>query len=75
MLSEGEQRGLAIACFLADSHVAESGNAIIVDDPVNSLDHQRIRKVAQRFVREASKGRQVVIFTHNVLFYQEVLRA
>ncbi|HEX8215482.1 MAG TPA: AAA family ATPase, partial [Allosphingosinicella sp.] len=75
VLSEGEQRALAIACFLADAHVSESKGAIIVDDPVTSLDHQRIRRVAIRFVAEAARGRQVIIFTHNLLFYQEVLRA
>jgi hypothetical protein len=75
VLSEGEQRALAIACFLADAHVSESKGAIIVDDPVTSLDHQRIRRVANRFVAEAARGRQVIIFTHSLLFYQEVLRA
>jgi len=75
VLSEGEQRALAIACFLADAHVSESKGAIIVDDPVTSLDHQRVRRVANRFVAEAARGRQVIIFTHNLLFYQEVLRA
>lgn len=75
VLSEGEQRALAIACFFADAHVAASDGAIIVDDPVTSLDHQRIRKVAKRFASEAAKGRQVIIFTHNLLFYQEVVRA
>jgi hypothetical protein len=75
VLSEGEQRALAIACFLADAHVNESKGAIIVDDPVTSLDHQRMRRVANRFVAEAARGRQVIIFTHNLLFYQEVLRA
>ena len=75
VLSEGEQRALAIACFLADAHVSESKGAIIVDDPVTSLDHQRMRRVASRFVAEAARGRQVIIFTHNLLFYQEVLRA
>lgn len=75
VLSEGEQRALAIACFLADCHVSDSSGAIIVDDPVTSLDHQRTRRVAKRLVAEAASGRQVVIFTHNLLFYQEVLRA
>ncbi len=75
VLSEGEQRALAIACFLADAHVSASTGAIIVDDPVTSLDHQRIRRVANRFAEEAGRGRQVIVFTHNLLFYQEVLRA
>lgn len=75
VLSEGEQRALAIACFLADPHVRGSSGALIVDDPVTSLDHHRVRRVADRFVDEAATGRQVIIFTHNLLFYQELLRA
>lgn len=39
ILSEGEQRALAIACFLADPHVHEGHGALIIDDPVTSLDH------------------------------------
>jgi energy-coupling factor transporter ATP-binding protein EcfA2 len=75
VLSEGEQRALAIACFLSDPHVSENKSAIIVDDPVTSLDHNRIRLVANRFAKEASRRKQVIIFTHNLLFYQELLRA
>lgn len=75
VLSEGEQRALAIACFLSDPHVYKNDAAIIVDDPVTSLDHNRIRLVANRFANEASRRKQVIIFTHNLLFYQEVLRA
>jgi energy-coupling factor transporter ATP-binding protein EcfA2 len=73
ILSEGEQRGLALACFLAEANVNSPINGIIVDDPVSSLDHQRIELVAQRLVGEAKQGRQVIIFTHNILFYQEII--
>lgn len=72
ILSEGEQRGLALACFLAEVSLRSPLDGIIVDDPVSSLDHQRIELVAKRLVEEAAKGRQVIIFTHNILFYQEV---
>lgn len=75
VLSEGEQRALAIACFLSDPHVYKNQAAIIVDDPVTSLDHNRIRLVANRFANEANRRKQVIIFTHNLLFYQEILRA
>lgn len=75
ILSEGEQRALSVACFLAESHVAGRKAGIIFDDPVTSLDHKRLRRVAERLVREAATGRQIIIFTHNLLFYQEVLRA
>jgi hypothetical protein len=75
ILSEGEQRALGIACFLAEMGRIPGRHGIIVDDPVSSLDHQRVRKVAERLVEEAAGGRQVIIFTHHLIFYQEVLAA
>lgn len=73
VLSEGEQRALALACFLAEIGGYDPRYGIIIDDPVSSLDHLRIRKVAQRLVAEAKKGRQVIIFTHNLVFFNEVV--
>lgn len=75
VLSEGEQRALGIACFFAEMKRIRGKHGIIVDDPVSSLDHRRIRKVAKRLVAEAAAGRQVVIFTHHLVFYQEVISA
>ena len=75
VLSEGEQRALALACFLAEAGGDTSKNGLIIDDPVSSLDHLRIRKVAERLVSEAAKGKQIVVFTHNILFYNEVISA
>ena len=69
VLSEGEQRGLALACFLAELHEIGSDHGIIVDDPVSSLDHIRMKAVAERLAEEASIGRQVVVFTHNIVFH------
>lgn len=73
VLSEGEQRALGLACFLADVNGQPVRHGIIVDDPVSSLDHVRIRRVAARLVDEAAGGRQVIVFTHNLLFFSEVL--
>jgi hypothetical protein len=75
VLSEGEQRALGIACFLAEAGRLPGKHALIVDDPVTSLDQQRLRRVTERLVKEAADGRQVIIFTHNLVFYQEVLAA
>ncbi|MET3472446.1 energy-coupling factor transporter ATP-binding protein EcfA2 [Novosphingobium sp. 1529] len=75
VLSEGEQRALSLACFLAESHVAGKRSAIILDDPVTSLDHGRVRRVARRLVDEAATGRQVIMFTHNLVFYHEIMLA
>lgn len=69
ILSEGEQRALALACFLAELHEIGSDHAIIVDDPVSSLDHGRMNAVAKRLAEEASCGRQVIVFTHSILFH------
>lgn len=75
VLSEGEQRALSLACFLAESHVAGKRSGIILDDPVTSLDHGRVRRVARRLVDEAGKGRQIIVFTHNLVFYHELTLA
>jgi hypothetical protein len=75
VLSEGEQRALGIACFFAEMGRIPGNHGIIVDDPVSSLDHQRLRKVAERLVEEAAAGRQVIVFTHHLIFYQEMLAA
>ena len=75
VLSEGEQRALALACFLGEVLGDDVKHGIVVDDPVSSLDHIRIRRVAKRLVQEAATGRQVIIFTHNLLFFSEVMTA
>lgn len=69
VLSEGEQRGLALACFLAELEEIGRDHGIIIDDPVSSLDHSRMQSVARRLAEEAAKGRQVIVFTHNILFH------
>jgi hypothetical protein len=75
VLSEGEQRALALACFFGELGGDTVNHGLVIDDPVSSLDHVRIRRVSQRIVAEAAKGRQIVIFTHNLLFYNEVAEA
>ena len=69
VLSEGEQRGLALACFLAELEEIGRDHGIIVDDPVSSLDHSCMQSVASRLAGVAAKGRQVIVFTHNILFH------
>ncbi len=67
VLSDGEQRALALAFFLAEIAVSEQKSAIVFDDPVSSLDHQRRTYIARRLVEESSK-RQVIVFTHDFSF-------
>lgn len=67
VLSTGEQTALATAFFLAELQVSSGRSAIILDDPVSSLDHQRREHVAERLVEEARR-RQVVVLTHDLVF-------
>lgn len=67
ILSEGEQRAIALASFLAELSLANHRCGIVFDDPVSSLDHWRRRDVARRLVHEA-KIRQVIVFTHDTSF-------
>lgn len=67
VLSEGEQRAVAMADFLTDVEFRPSCNGIILDDPVTSLDHDWKERLAKVLVREAEE-RQVIIFTHDLVF-------
>ena len=67
VVSEGEQRCLAIAAFFAELSTADDPSAIVFDDPVSSLDYKWREGVAERLVLE-SKTRQVIVFTHDVVF-------
>ena len=67
VVSEGEQRCLSIAAFFAELSTADDPSGIVFDDPVSSLDFQWRNGVARRLVEE-SKTRQVIVFTHDVVF-------
>jgi ABC-type dipeptide/oligopeptide/nickel transport system ATPase subunit len=67
ILSEGEQRAIALGSFLAELSLANHSCGIVFDDPVSSLDHWRRRDVAKRMVAEAA-NRQVIVFTHDTSF-------
>ena len=67
VVSEGEQRCISIAAFFAELSTADDPSGIVFDDPVSSLDFQWRSAVARRLVEE-SKRRQVIVFTHDVVF-------
>jgi len=67
ILSEGEQRAVAIGSFLAEVGLSGGKGGIVFDDPVSSLDHRRRERVAKRLAIEAAQ-RQVVVFTHDIYF-------
>lgn len=67
IFSEGEQRAIAIASFMAEMRLTKGRGGIVLDDPVSSLDHRRRWEVAERLARE-SLSRQVIVFTHDIYF-------
>ncbi|MBP3139225.1 AAA family ATPase [Aliivibrio fischeri] len=69
--SEGEQKCISLAGFLAELSVDESHSAIIFDDPVNSLDHKWRDKFAKR-IAEESLQRQVIVLTHDLPFLKNI---
>lgn len=71
VLSDGEIRAVGLAGFFADCRRIGANPPIVLDDPVSSLDHQRIRAVAHRIVDEA-RHRQVIVFTHSILLLWEI---
>lgn len=72
VLSEGEFRAIALAAFLAELATSETCSGLVFDDPVSSLDHKWRERFARRLVAEAT-NRQVVIFTHDLVFLMDVL--
>ena len=71
VLSEGEQTCVAMAAFLAELATSSHKSALVFDDPVSSLDHDWRHKVAARLVKEA-KTRQVIVFTHDLVFLNDI---
>lgn len=67
ILSEGEQRAVAIGSFLAEVGLSGGKGGVVFDDPVSSLDHRRRERVAKRLALEAGQ-RQVIVFTHDIYF-------
>ncbi|WP_246540870.1 AAA family ATPase [Mycobacterium spongiae] len=72
VLSEGEQKVLAMADFLAEARLAGITAPVIFDDPVSSLDHRRINEVAQR-IASLAETTQVIVFTHDIFFATTLL--
>ncbi len=67
ILSEGEQKIIAISNFLAECTIDNRLNTIIFDDPVTSLDMDYRDLIAKKIV-QLSQTRQIVVFTHDLSF-------
>lgn len=72
VLSEGEQRAVALADFLTEIAINPRAAGIVLDDPVTSLDIDRKKLIAERLASEAAQ-RQVIVFTHDLIFLNQLL--
>ncbi|TLX20760.1 AAA family ATPase [Thermomonas fusca] len=74
ILSEGEQRAMGLAMFLAEVQLRADKSTLVFDDPSTSLDHRFRKRMARRLV-DLAKERQVVVFTHDAVFLTELRMA
>jgi energy-coupling factor transporter ATP-binding protein EcfA2 len=74
ILSEGEQKIISLADFLAEMKLSEINCGVVFDDPVTSLDDERKGRIAERIAEEARK-KQVIVFTHDLVFVSTLISA
>ena len=72
VLSEGEQKALALADFLAEVTSVPTSSPVVFDDPITSMDYRRIHEVCDRIVALAH-DHQIIVFTHNIWFAAQLL--
>lgn len=65
ILSEGEQRIVALAAFFADATGRDERTPIVIDDPISSLDINYENKATTRII-ELARERQIIVFTHRI---------
>lgn len=65
ILSEGEQKAVAIAMFLAEISFQAEPYPIVFDDPVTSLDNNVMKSFV---IRLLELDNQIITFTHNAYF-------
>ena len=68
ILSEGEQRIVSLAAFLADVTAKAMPVPFIFDDPISSLDQDFEFLVAIR-LGQLARDRQVIVFTHRLSLF------
>lgn len=72
VLSEGEQKVLALASFLSECTIDNRTNSIVFDDPVTSLD-QDYREAVASILVDLAGNRQVIVLTHDLYFLRLLL--
>lgn len=72
VLSEGEQKVIAIADFIAETQLSAINKGIVFDDPVTSLDDFRKSDISKRLVQESAL-KQVIVFTHDLVLVSSLI--
>ena len=67
VLSDGEHNCLALASFFAQAFAPGGPSILVLDDPVSSIDDDRIEVIASR-LQEIAIEKQVIVFTHDAYF-------
>ena len=68
IMSEGEQKAIAMAEFATDLTMRKNKSTVLFDDPVTSMDYKRSELMA-KLIYQLSLDRQILVFTHNIMFY------
>ncbi|MEU6292112.1 AAA family ATPase [Streptomyces sp. NPDC046988] len=73
VMSQGELHSLALSLFLPRAtHEASPFGFLVIDDPVQSMDPEKVEGLA-RVLDECAKSRQVVVFTHDTRLQQAIV--
>ncbi len=72
IMSEGEQKIIALSNFLAECTIDNRLNTIVFDDPVTSLDFDYRDLIATKIV-QLSQNRQIIVFTHDLSFLRSLI--
>ena len=74
VMSQGELHALALSLFLPRAALdASPFGFMLIDDPVQSMDAERVDGLA-RALERASANRQVIVFTHDDRLFEAVRR-
>lgn len=73
VMSQGELHSLALSLFLPRAtHEASPFGFLVIDDPVQSMDPEKVEGLA-RVLDSCARSRQVVVFTHDTRLQQAIV--
>ncbi|MFD5764324.1 AAA family ATPase [Streptomyces sp. NPDC127049] len=72
VMSQGELHSLALSLFLPRAtHAASPFGFLVIDDPVQSMDPEKVEGLA-RVLDACARARQVIVFTHDTRLQQAI---